>query len=70
MTKNFNIEESVGKKNKLDYYKLTVEETTEIVAKLTGLTGNVDFYLEPEEGKVIKSKNGGKKDEEITTTLE
>ncbi|MGK7920560.1 MAG: S8 family serine peptidase [Trichodesmium sp.] len=71
LTEDFNIEESVGKKDKRDYYKFTVEEETEIVARLTGLTGNADLYLQPEKGKVIdKSRKGGKRDEEINETLE
>ncbi|NEQ38757.1 MAG: S8 family serine peptidase, partial [Okeania sp. SIO3I5] len=71
LTDGFNIEESVGKSDRRDYYKLTVKEETEIVARLTDLTANADFYLEPEKGKVIdKSRNGGKRDEEITATLE
>ncbi|NEQ38752.1 MAG: hypothetical protein F6K40_21760, partial [Okeania sp. SIO3I5] len=71
LTEDFNIEESVGKSDRRDFYKLTVEEQTEIVAKLTGLTANADFYLQPQKGQVIdKSKNGGKQDEEISATLE
>ncbi len=71
LTDGFNIDESVGKKDKRDFYKLTVEEETEIVARLKGLTGNADLYLEPQKGKVIdKSRNGGKRDEEISATLE
>ena len=71
LTENFEIEESVGKRDSKDFYKLTVEEQTEVEIKLTDLTANADLYLLPEKGKVIdKSKNGGKQDEEISATLE
>ncbi|NEQ38751.1 MAG: hypothetical protein F6K40_21755, partial [Okeania sp. SIO3I5] len=53
LTEDFNIKESVGRSDRRDFYKLTVEEQTEIVAKLTGLTANADFYLQPQKGQVI-----------------
>ncbi|MGK7922117.1 MAG: S8 family serine peptidase [Trichodesmium sp.] len=71
LTEDFNIEESVGKGDRRDFYKFTVEEETEVDIKLTGLTANADLYLLPNKGRVIdKSKNGRKQDEEINATLE
>ena len=71
LSDRFEKEESVGKRDRKDFYKFKVEEETEVEIKLTGLTGNADLYLLPQKGRLIdKSKNGGKKDEEITTVLE
>ena len=71
LSDKFQLDESVGKSDGKDFYKLTVEEQREVEIKLTGLTANADLYLLPEKGKVIdKSTNGSKKDEKISATLE
>ncbi|ABG50923.1 peptidase-like [Trichodesmium erythraeum IMS101] len=71
LSDKFQLDESVGKSDRQDFYKFTVEEQRKVEIKLMGLTANADLYLLPEKGKVIdKSKNGGKKNEKITATLE